>query len=135
MLQQYVAEQGATAAALNYDFGLITLSSPAPSGTSVMMIAAGVGSSVSYNLQTAGYPADKPSQTMWQVGCRSIVPRVVSLSSQLCMGQMHKGMCWICHLTGCKSSGGVHGIPRHHGTGRCHRMFSKGMQCQRSEGG
>ena len=74
MLQQYVAEQGVTSAALNYDFGLITLSSPAPNGTSSMNIAVGMGESVSFDLQTAGYPADKPSQTMWQVRLREQAP-------------------------------------------------------------
>ena len=69
MLQQYVAEQGTTSTALNFDFGLITLDSPAPEGTTAMNIAvAGTGNSVVYDLETAGYPADKPSQTMWQVG-------------------------------------------------------------------
>ena len=56
-----------TPLALNYDFGLLTLASPAPGGTSYLDIRAGSGSSVEYNLTTAGYPADKPAQTMWQV--------------------------------------------------------------------
>ena len=68
MLQQYIDEQSVTPLALNYDFGLITLASPAPNGTTTINIAAGEGSSVKYTLQTAGYPADeKPAQTMWQV--------------------------------------------------------------------
>ena len=67
VLQQYIDEQSVTPLALNYDFGLITLASPAPNGTTTINIAAGEGSSVKYSLQTAGYPADKPSQTMWQV--------------------------------------------------------------------
>ena len=68
MLQQYIDEQSVTPLALNYDFGLITLASPAPNGTTTINIAAGEGSSVKYTLQTAGYPADKtPAQTMWEV--------------------------------------------------------------------
>ena len=68
VLQQYIDEQSVTPLALNYDFGLITLASPAPNGTTTINIAAGEGSSVKYTLQTAGYPADKkPAQTMWQV--------------------------------------------------------------------
>ena len=67
VLQQYVNEQSVTPLALNYDFGLITLASPAPKGTTTMNIVAGQGTNVVYNLTTAGYPADKPSQTMWTV--------------------------------------------------------------------
>ena len=67
VLQAYVNEQGVTPLALNYDFGLVTLASPAPSGTTTLAVAAGEGSNVVINLGTAGYPADKPSQTMWQV--------------------------------------------------------------------
>ena len=67
VLQQYIDEQSVTPLALNYDFGLITLASPAPNGTTTINIAAGEGSSVKYSLETAGYPADKPAQTMWQV--------------------------------------------------------------------
>ena len=56
-----------TPLALNYDFGLLTLASPAPEGTAHMDIQPGSGSAATYNLMTAGYPADKPAQTMWQV--------------------------------------------------------------------
>ncbi len=52
---------------LNYDFGLLTLAGPAPDGTTYMDILPGSGSNVEYNLTTAGYPVDKPAQTMWQV--------------------------------------------------------------------
>ena len=79
VLQQYVAQQGTTSTALNYDFGLITLASPAPSGTTSMNIAVGgTANSVVYDLATAGYPADKPSQTMWQVGLRPCNPSMWS---------------------------------------------------------
>jgi V8-like Glu-specific endopeptidase len=70
VLQQYIDEQSVTPLALNYDFGLITLASPAPNGTTTINIAAGEGSSVKYSLETAGYPADKPAQTMWQVATK-----------------------------------------------------------------
>ena len=66
VLQTYVNEQSVTPLALNYDFGLVTLASPAPAGTSTFNIAAGEGSNVVMSLVTAGYPADKSSQTMWQ---------------------------------------------------------------------
>ena len=67
VLQAYVNEQDVTPLALNYDFGLVTLSSPAPSGTTSLAIAAGEGNDVVLDLVTAGYPADKASNTMWQV--------------------------------------------------------------------
>lgn len=67
VLQQYLVEGGTTSSALNYDFGLVTLASPAPVGTTALRIAAGVGNSVTISLQTAGYPADKPYRTMWEV--------------------------------------------------------------------
>ena len=73
MLQQYLREDGTTSSALNYDFGLVTLVSPAPAGTTSLNIVAGTGNSVTLSLETAGYPADKPAQTMWKVpalGCR-----------------------------------------------------------------
>ena len=80
MLQQYIDEQSVTPLALNYDFGLITLASPAPNGTTTINIAAGEGSSVKYSLETAGYPADKPAQTMWQVSAawrlRAAIPHL-----------------------------------------------------------
>ncbi len=74
VLQAYVNEQGVTPLALNYDFGLVTLASPAPSGTTSLAIAAGEGNDVVLNLVTAGYPADKPSNTMWQVQYTWAVP-------------------------------------------------------------
>lgn len=67
MLQQYVDAQGVSTASLDADFGLITLSSPAPEGTTAMNMVAGENSDILNNLQTAGYPADKPPQTMWSV--------------------------------------------------------------------
>lgn len=66
MLQQYVEERSITPLALNYDFALITLSSPAPEGTSYLDIAAGEGTE-RFDLTTAGYPADKSGQDMWAV--------------------------------------------------------------------
>ena len=90
VLQQYVAQQGTTSTALNYDFGLITLASPAPSGTTSMNIAVcGTGASVVYNLQTAGYPADKPSQTMWQVGLQPCVTALSCAQLNVCMEHAH----------------------------------------------
>ena len=73
VLQAYVNEQGVTPLALNYDFGLVTLASPAPTDTTSLAIAAGEGNDVVLNLVTAGYPADKPSNTMWQVRCAQTV--------------------------------------------------------------
>ena len=72
MLQQYLREGGTTSIALNYDFGLVTLVSPAPVGTTFLNIVAGTSKSVTLSLETAGYPANKPAQTMWKVpalGC------------------------------------------------------------------
>lgn len=40
---------------LNYDFALLTMQDPAPSGTAELAVVAGVGSQL-YNLTTAGYP-------------------------------------------------------------------------------
>ena len=56
-----------TPLALNFDFGLLTLASPAPEGITYLTISPGSGSNVEYNLTTAGYPADKPALTIWQV--------------------------------------------------------------------
>ena len=67
VLQQYLNAQMESIASLDVDFGLITLSNPAPAGTTVMNIVASNGESVMIDLQTAGYPADKPSNTMWSV--------------------------------------------------------------------
>ena len=67
-LTEFSREENVTPLALNYDFGLLTLASPAPDGTAHMDIQPGSGSAVIYGLTTAGYPADKPAQTMWQVG-------------------------------------------------------------------
>ena len=66
-LTEFSREEDVTPLALNYDFGLLTLTGPAPNGTAYMNIQPGSGSAVSYDLVTAGYPADKPAQTMWQV--------------------------------------------------------------------
>lgn len=95
VLQQYVSEQGTTSAALNYDFGLITLASAAPAGTTSMNIeVGGTGDSVSYDLTTAGYPADKPSQTMWQVGLWD--PASGGGTSDSSQSDVHRGMCRAC---------------------------------------
>ena len=40
---------------LNYDFALLTLQNPAPSGTAKLAVVAGVGEQT-YDLTTAGYP-------------------------------------------------------------------------------
>lgn len=66
VLQQYVQERSVTPLALNYDFALITLSEGAPAGTTYLDIAAGQGTQT-FNLTTAGYPADKNGQDMWTV--------------------------------------------------------------------
>lgn len=54
--------------ALNHDFGLVTLSREAPVGTSRLAILPGYGQQ-SYEVQTAGYPGDKPAGTMWSTSC------------------------------------------------------------------
>ncbi len=66
VLRQYVEERSVTPLALNYDFALITLSEGAPAGTTSLDIAAGQGT-VTLDLTTAGYPADKSGQNMWTV--------------------------------------------------------------------
>ncbi len=66
MLKQYVEERSVTPLALNYDFALITLSNAAPEGTTYLDIAAGDGTAT-FDLTTAGYPADKAGQDMWKV--------------------------------------------------------------------
>jgi V8-like Glu-specific endopeptidase len=71
VLRQYVEERSVTPLALNYDFALITLSNAAPVGTSYLDIAAGSGT-VTFDLTTAGYPADKSGQDMWKVNCTNV---------------------------------------------------------------
>jgi len=87
-----------TPLALNYDFGLLTLASPAPDGTAYMDIKPGSGSAATYNLLTAGYPADKPAQTMWQVGSPCASFSSPPASTQLAAVQ-HAPSClagWLC---------------------------------------
>ena len=83
MFQQ---EEDVTPLALNFDFGLLTLARPAPDGTTYLNIQPGSGSSVQYNLTTAGYPADKPAQTMWQVTSIEHHRYPLSACSPLCSG-------------------------------------------------
>ncbi|GLC43061.1 hypothetical protein PLESTM_001418600 [Pleodorina starrii] len=71
VLERYIRLGSASLAALNYDFALLTLDTPLPPETFTLPIAPGVGQEV-MDLQTAGYPGDKPRGTMWTVRC----PRV-----------------------------------------------------------
>mmetsp|Transcript_16296 Transcript_16296/g.48870 ORF Transcript_16296/g.48870 Transcript_16296/m.48870 type:complete len:527 (+) Transcript_16296:514-2094(+) len=71
VLRQYVQERSTTPLALNFDFALITLGSAAPKGTTYLDIAAGTGTET-YDLTTAGYPADKSGQDMWAVNCSNV---------------------------------------------------------------
>lgn len=76
VLKQYVQERSTTPLALNFDFALITLSSAAPKGTSYLDIEAGTGRET-FDLTTAGYPADKNQQSangqfMYKVDCPNV---------------------------------------------------------------
>lgn len=95
VLKQYVAERSTTPFALNYDFALITLSAPAPSGTSYLDFAAGTGTQT-YNLTTAGYPADKNQDVsgsfMYEVECPNVKFDYTNGPSQLMCGDRCNNM-------------------------------------------
>eukprot|EP00198_Chlamydomonas_reinhardtii_P004368 XP_001693704.1 predicted protein [Chlamydomonas reinhardtii] len=64
----YIRLGSASLAALNYDFALLTLAQDMPPGSATLPIAPGSGRPV-LDLQTAGFPGDKPRGTMWTVRC------------------------------------------------------------------
>ncbi|KAG2443879.1 hypothetical protein HXX76_002220 [Chlamydomonas incerta] len=68
VLERYIRLGSASLAALNYDFALLTLTADMPPGAAALPIAPGAGRPV-LDLQTAGFPGDKPRGTMWTVRC------------------------------------------------------------------
>jgi hypothetical protein len=57
--------------AINYDFALITLAAPVSHGLGWFGIQRGTGD-VTLDISSAGYPADKPSGTMWKTTCSGV---------------------------------------------------------------
>ena len=55
VLTVFFNQTSVSTASLNYDFALLTLQHPAPSGTAELPLVAGTGSHM-YDLITAGYP-------------------------------------------------------------------------------
>ncbi|KAG2439913.1 hypothetical protein HYH02_010542 [Chlamydomonas schloesseri] len=68
VLERYIRLGSASLAALNYDFALLTLAQDMPPGSAHLPIAPGAGRPV-LDLQTAGFPGDKPPGSMWTVRC------------------------------------------------------------------
>lgn len=58
-------------AAINYDFALITLSADVSPRLGYFGIQRGTGSAT-LNIASAGYPADKPTGTMWSTTCNGV---------------------------------------------------------------
>jgi hypothetical protein len=57
--------------AINYDFALITLQADASPGLGYFGIERGTGSDT-YNIASAGYPADKTSGSLWMTTCNNV---------------------------------------------------------------
>ena len=55
VLAVFANQSSVSTKSLNYDFALLTLKDPAPTGTSELAVVAGAGSQT-YDLITAGYP-------------------------------------------------------------------------------
>ena len=58
-----------TTTAMDYDFALVTLATPADSGYLGLFVPPSNGMTDTVNLTTAGYPGSKPSGTMWSSAC------------------------------------------------------------------
>jgi V8-like Glu-specific endopeptidase len=61
-----------TTTAINYDFALITLSADVSPQLGYFGIQRGTGTQT-LNIASAGYPADKPSGTMWSTTCQNVL--------------------------------------------------------------
>ena len=57
--------------AINYDFALITLQADASPGLGYFGIERGTGTDT-YNIASAGYPADKTTGSMWLTTCNNV---------------------------------------------------------------
>lgn len=57
--------------AINYDFALITLQADASPGLGYFGIERGTGTDT-YNIASAGYPADKNTGSMWLTTCNNV---------------------------------------------------------------
>ncbi|BDA46549.1 probable glutamyl endopeptidase [Coccomyxa sp. Obi] len=71
ILQQFQAERTYSTTAINVDFALITLAADVSPGLGFFGIQRGTGTTT-LNIGSAGYPADKPSGTMWQTTCQNV---------------------------------------------------------------
>jgi hypothetical protein len=60
-----------TTTAMNYDYALVTLATPATSGYLGLFFPPSNGTTETAILTTAGYPGSKPSGTMWSSACGS----------------------------------------------------------------
>ena len=69
--QLTAAQSTYSTTAINYDFALITLISDVPSSLGYFGIQRGSGD-VTYNIASAGYPADKTTGSMWQTTCNNV---------------------------------------------------------------
>ena len=57
--------------AINYDFALITLKADVSPSLGYFGIQRGTGTST-FNIASAGYPADKPTGSMWSTTCQNV---------------------------------------------------------------
>lgn len=57
--------------AINYDFALITLISDVSPALGYFGIERGTGD-VTYDIKSAGYPADKTTGSMWSTSCNGV---------------------------------------------------------------
>ena len=57
--------------AINFDFALITLISDVAPTLGYFGVERGTGD-VTYNINSAGYPADKSTGSMWQTSCDGV---------------------------------------------------------------
>lgn len=71
VLDQFANQNSVSTSSLNYDFAVVLLSSPMGAGSAQLAIAAGSGERT-FNMQTAGYPGDKPQGTLWTVNCPNV---------------------------------------------------------------
>ncbi|KAK9839188.1 hypothetical protein WJX81_000049 [Elliptochloris bilobata] len=71
VLQQFTNERLYSPAAINVDFALITLKTPVTQGTGYFGITRGSGGA-NIDISSLGYPADKPSGTMWLSQCQAV---------------------------------------------------------------
>nr|QOL01128.1 putative extracellular protein CSOL_052 [Pseudococcomyxa simplex] len=71
ILQQFQAERTYSTTAINYDFALITLKADVSPALGYFGIQRGTGTST-FNIASAGYPADKPTGSMWSTTCQNV---------------------------------------------------------------